>query len=190
MKLSRRAFLAASALGTATCGTLGVWRTCSYPGEAAYASLANLSPRHGFILAAIVDTMVPPEAERGPAAILAHVRAIDAYLTGLPAADVAQLGQCLTAIEQLTFALGGHFARFSDLAPHARAEVLEAWQTSSLELARLGFRSLKALVFLAYYRDAAAWQPLGYGGPVVRATPPELRARYDALVAPAGTRPR
>jgi hypothetical protein len=190
--LSRRAFLVLGASGTATCGALGWFRACHYPDAAAYAGLAHLSPRLGYILAAVIDTMLPPEAERAPATLASHVRAIDAYLTGLPPADVAQLGQCLSAIEQATLPLGGHFARFSSLGPAARADVLAAWQTSAMELPRLGFRSLKALVFLAYYRDEASWRAIGYPGPVMPegGGSPETRARYDALLAPRGTRPR
>ncbi len=192
MKVSRRAFLALGAAGTATCGTLTWFRACDYADASAYAGLRNLSPRHGVILAAVIDTMLPPEADRAAAAIAGHVRAVDAYVTGLPVADLAQIGHCLTAIEQATLPLGGHWRRFSSLEPAARADVLAAWQTSALELPRLGFRSLKALVFLAYYRDAAAWQPIGYAGPVMPegGGSPEVRARYDALLAPPGTRPR
>jgi hypothetical protein len=187
MTLSRRAFLATCAAGSAAAGTLGWWRACHYPDEHAYADLRQLSPRHGVILAAVVDTLLPPEATRDAATIAGHVRAVDAYLTGLPAADVSQIGTCLTAVEQATLPLGGQLARFTRLDAAARAEVLAAWQTSSLEPPRLGFRALKALVFLAYYRDAAAWPPLGYA---VQLPPRDAHARYAALLAPPGTRPR
>jgi hypothetical protein len=192
LRLTRRRFLVLSGVGAGA--ALGYLRGCRYDDAsfAGHGALAQLSPRQGVILAAVVDTMLPPAAERAPAAIAGHVRAIDAYLTGLPAADVAQLGQCLTAIEQATLPFGGHLRRFSALDAGARADVLDAWQTSSVGLLRLGFRSLKALVFLAYYRDAAAWRPLGYAGPAMPGGggSPEVRARYDALLAPAGTRPR
>jgi hypothetical protein len=190
-KLTRRRFLLVAGVGTGA--TLGYWRGCRYD-DAAFASppLARLSPREGAILAAVVDTMLPPDADRSPVATTGHVRAIDAYLVGLPAADVAQIGQCLTAVEQATLPFGGHFRRFTALDPAARAEVLAAWQVSSIGLLRLGFRSLEALVFLAYYRSEAAWRPLGYAGPVMPGGggSPEVRARYDALLAPPGTRPR
>jgi hypothetical protein len=187
VKLSRRAFLA---LGAAGAGTLTWWRGCDYPDD--FAGLRQLSARAGFVLAAVVDTMLPPEAERTPASLRGHVQAIDAYLAGLPPADVDQLALCLSAIEQSTLLFGGHAARFTRLAREARAEVLQAWASSSFELARLGFRSLTALVFLAYYRDAAAWSRIGYPGPAMPGGggAPDVRARYDALLAPAGTRPR
>jgi hypothetical protein len=189
MSISRRRFLV---LAGATSGAALVYvRGCGYD-DAAFAELRRLSPREGVILAAVVDTMLPPAAARAPDVLAGHVRAIDAYLVGLPEGDVAQIGQCLTAIEQATLPFGGHLRRFSALDAVARADVLEAWRTSSVALVRLGFRSLAALVFLAYYRDAASWRPLGYPGPVLPqgGGSPEVRARYDALVAPAGTRPR
>src|SRR6185436_12500651 len=95
MKLTRRGFLALGAAGAATTCTLGWWRCAYYPDAAAYADLANLSPRLGAILAAVIDTMLPPAADRAPEALAGHVRAVDAYLTGLAPADVTQLGQCL-----------------------------------------------------------------------------------------------
>jgi hypothetical protein len=190
--LTRRKFLLATGAGA---GAAFVYvRGCHYADDATYATLAQLSPRQGVILAAVVDTMLPPApiADHAAAAIAAHVRAVDAYLVGLPAADVAQLGECLTAIEHATLPFGGHVRRFSSLDAGARADVLLAWQTSSVGLLRLGFRSLKALVFLAYYRDAASWRPLGYGGPAMPGGggAPEVRATYDALLAAPGTRPR
>jgi hypothetical protein len=188
---TRRRFLQVA--GTATGAALVYLRGCGYD-DTAFAAppLARLSPREGVILAAVVSTMLPPDAARDPGTLSGHVRAIDAYLVGLPAADVDQIGQCLTAVEQATLPFGGHFRRFTALDPAARAEVLTAWQVSSVGLLRLGFRSLKALVFLAYYRSEASWRPLRYAGPVMPGGggAPEVRARYDALLAPAGARPR
>ena len=191
MTLSRRQFIAATSAAAAT--SLAYWRTCSYDSAQidAYADLAHLSPRRGAILAAVIATMLPPSADHAAATIAGHVRAIDAYLTGLPAADTAQLSQCLDAIEHATLPFGGHAARFTSLAPAARADVLAAWQTSSYSLARLGFRSLKALVFLAYYRDAAAWRAIRYSGPAMPdgGGAPAVRATYAALLAPPGAHP-
>jgi hypothetical protein len=140
------------------------------------------------ILAAVVDTVLPPAADR--AQVPGHVRAIDAFVTGLPAGDRAQLGQCLLALEHGTLPLGGKAWRFSALDRGAREDVLAAWQTASLGLLRLGFRSLKALVFLAYYRLPEAWASIGYSGPVLPGGSPELRAAYAALAAPPAARPR
>jgi hypothetical protein len=185
--MKRRTFLA----GCGVCGlgaALGV-RACYYPGAGRYADLVSFSGRQGVVLAALVDAMLPPAADR--TLLDEHVRAIDAFVVGLPEADRAQLGQCLDALEHGTLPFGGHLARFSALSHDDRADTLLAWQTSSIGLLRLGFRSLKALVFLAYYRTPASWAAIGYGGPVLPAPARQVIAeRYTALAAPPGTRPR
>jgi hypothetical protein len=182
--VKRRSFL----VGCGVCGgaaLVGIRGFVGYSDD--YQDLHNFSARQGDILAALVDAMLPPDAERGE--VGGHVRAIDGFVTGLPAQDREQLGQCLYALEHGTLPLGGQAWRFSALAREDRAEVLYARQTASVGLLRLGFRSLKALVFLAYYRLPAAWAAVGYSGPVRPEAPAELRARYAALLAPPGAKP-
>jgi hypothetical protein len=191
VKLTRRAFLVGGAATTATCAGLGTWRACSYPGAEAFRGLGHFSARAGFILGAVFETMLPPAADRSRETIVGHVRALDAYCDGLAPGDRAQLVQLVYALEHATLPFGGHWSRFSSLPAAARADVLASWQTAGMELRRLGYRSLKAMVFLVYYREPAAWATIDYPGPIRPrgGGDDEQRARYDALLAPAGARP-
>jgi hypothetical protein len=188
--LTRRQWLTAIGGLGATCTGLGAWRALSYPDLAAFRGLAAFSPRQGFILAAIVDTMLPEAAPRTPEVLVGHVQAIDRYCAGTEPGDRAQLGQLLYAVEHAT-PLDGHVRRFTSLGRAGRTDVLEDWQTSGMTLRRLGFRSLKALVFLAYYRAPAAWVAIDYPGPIRPGGggSADDRARYAALAAPPGARP-
>jgi hypothetical protein len=191
LRVTRRQVLIGGAATLATCGGLGTWRACWYPGAAAYRGLSHFSARAGFILAAAVDAMLPDAADRAPATLRAHVEALDRYADGMAAADLEQLGQLVYALEHATLPFGGHVRRFSALSRADRRDVLADWQTAGMAMRRLGFRSLKALVFLVYYRGGESFAAVGYGGPVLPdgGGTPEVRARYDALLAPAGARP-
>lgn len=189
MKLTRRKLLVGAAtLAAGTC--VGV-RGFHYPDAAHFGGLTHLSPRAGVILAAIVDTLLPPAA-RPPDALVALVRTIDGFLAGVPAHDRDQLLQGLYAVEHGTLPFGTHVARFTSLDHAGRTDVLTAWQTSRIAKCRLCYRSLKALAFLAHYRDAAAFAPIRYPGPALPGGggTAEVRARYAALAAPPGARPR
>jgi hypothetical protein len=188
VKLTRRKLLLLT--GTTAIGACVGVRGCAFYDDAAFGGLAHLSARQGLILAAAIDALLPPAAARDAATLLGHVRAIDRYLGGLPDADRGQLGQGLYALEHGTLPWGGHVRRFSSLDRDDRTDSLASWQTSSIAMCRLLYRSLKALTFLAYYRDAVAFATVGYPGPILPGGLPEARARYAALAAPAGRRPR
>ena len=132
----------------------------------------------------------PPAANRSPQKLLEHVRFVDGYLTGLDAGDVWQLRWLLSLFDHAT-PLELKLRRFTRLTDADRADVLLGWQRSAIGLRRLGYRSLKSLAFLAYYRDDEAFATIGYPGPLMRgfAGPVESQERYDALLAPADARP-
>jgi hypothetical protein len=54
----------------------------------------------------------------------------------------------------------GSLRRFSALPPEARVAWLESWRTSSLFVRRLAFTSLRAVLTLGYFADAAVQQRL------------------------------
>jgi hypothetical protein len=182
-------------LGLAAALALGVggwWRVLRDPEARRYEGLRNLSPRAGSILAALFVAALPPEADRSPPSLEAHVRAVDEFLTGLDPDVVLELHACLHALEQGTLPMGGRLSRFTRLDAAGRADVLEGWRTSGIGLARTGLRSLASLVFLAHYRSAAAFAPLGYALPDVTGPDPAreaAQARYDALLAPLEREP-
>jgi hypothetical protein len=186
VKLSRRAFVVGAASAT-TCAGLGAWRGCWYPGAGAFAGLRVLSPRQGVIMAAVADAVLPDEAARDAETVRGHVAAIDEFLVGLPAGNLDDLDRLCVVLEHATLPFGGHLRRFSSLSRAARREVLADWRAAGRADRRLGFRSLKAIVFLAWYRTPEAWAGAGYEGPILPAG--GAAAPYDALRAPAGARP-
>lgn len=191
MRIGRRRFLKIGLAAAPAVAAGGYLRFGRYPEAAAFEGLAHFSPRAGAVLGAVVEAMLPPAADRSLAAVLEHVRRIDAYLAGTAQDEIVELRWLLRAIEHATFFFGGHVRRFTRLSLRARADVLASWKTSRIAACRLGIRSLVALVFLAHYRDRAAFAQIGYPGPVVPGFegPPGSRARYDTLAAPPGQEP-
>jgi len=188
-RLGRRRWLG-FAVGVAALA--GGARRCWYTTDHDAAALRNLAARDAAALAALISAMLPPSSDRAPKVLASYVRDIDGYLTGLPSSEVAQLRALLALVEQVVPAAGGHLARFSDLSYDDRVSLVAALQISSAELLRLGFRSLKALIFLAHYRRPAAWAAIGYEGPHLPGGGASLpsSARYAALLAAPGTLPR
>lgn len=177
-------------IGGGVVTALGFYRAGCYDTDW-YEGLNVLSARAAVVLAAAVETMVPPWAPRDAASIMQHVRAIDSYLVGLPTNDQQQVQLLLHALEHATLISWPHFQRFTRLSPARRASYLYGWQTSRFQTFRLGLQSLKTMVFLAYYQDDDAFRPIGYSGPIARnfEGPPASKARYDALLAPRGAFP-
>jgi len=186
---TRRRFLALG--GVAALGAGIWWRASGYAFQRRLSGLRALSPTAGAIVAAIADAALPPGADRRPATLAGHVREVDRFLSGVPEATVRELTAAIYGVEHLTLPLGGALRRFSRLSRPARERVLRAWQTSRVGLLRAGFRGLISLVFLAYYRDDAAFETIGYPGPIVRdgQVGAAVRRRYAALRAPAGSTP-
>ncbi len=171
-------------------GVAGVLRL-GFHDTAGVDDLEHLSAGGGSVLRSVVDTVLPPDANRSREKLTEHVRFIDGYLVGMDPADLAQLGWLLFGLEHGTI-LAGKLRRFTRLPPADRADVLQEWRTSSIGLRRLGYRSLAALGILAFYRDDEAFATIGYPGPLMRegwVGPAEAAARYDALLAPADAEP-
>lgn len=187
---TRRRFIKMTIAGVATAGFAG-YRGGFYTHTHALRGLRHLSPTTSAILYAIIDTILPPDADRKPATLRRHVVDIDRYITGIPGADRRQLILLLYLVEHTTLPFGPHISRFSRLSHKARTRTLQHWQTSSIGLVRLGLQSLKTLVFLAYYRTPEAFRSIGYTGPIAPGFqgPPASRARYDRLLAPPNQTP-
>jgi D-cysteine desulfhydrase len=183
---TRRRFLKLG-VGGVVAGGLFYWRACHYPRAASFADVTHLSARGAAILAAVVEAVLPPSADRGRAAVDAHVRAIDAQLGSFPPEARTDVNRLLYLVEQATLPLGGRVRRFSSLTIDERTEVLASWSTSDHDLVRAGLRGLVSLVYLAYYRDAKAFAAIGYPGPMLPAG--GFAGDYARLVAPAGTTP-
>ena len=93
---------------------------------------------------------------------------VDAYVARMPPTLRRDLRRFLGFLEQLAPLSVGAASRFSHLPARDQDRVLAALERSSSDLMRGGFAGLKALVFMAYYRDPRTWTILGYEGPMVR----------------------
>lgn len=121
----------------------------------------------------------------GPAEIAANV---DRYLTGMPAALLAEVHAMMALVEHGT-PLGGRLRRLTRLPPDARVRHL----TGLVALpgpASAAWRGIRDLVMVGYYQDPRTWEAIGYTGPWVPPGGLGGPGRYDALVAPAGALPR
>lgn len=187
--LTRRRFLAVALLGGSA--ALATWRLGFYDHEERLRGLRHLSPTQGAILLAALEALLPGFADRSPDALAEHVRFIDGYLDHIPRLEVRAFRMCLYAIEHATTPLTLRLRRMSALSLEERERYLYGWQTSGRELLRLGLRSLRTLAFLALYRHRAAWEAIGYAGPMASPAeiPADLDARYARLLAPSGARP-
>lgn len=125
------------------------------------AQLENVSPWEGLVLAAFAARVLPAGATF-------DLRFVDRYLTTLHPTDQRDIGGLVAYLEHLAPVGDGHLRRFTNLPSAEQDEVLEGLEASRIDLFRAGFQGLRAMVFMSYYRSAAAWRAIGYDGPVVR----------------------
>ena len=177
----RRFLLLTGAGGVAVCSPV---RFCFYP-DLGLDDLTHFSGRQASILGAIITTILPPDAPTEPEAIAEHVRFIDGFLDGIDPAAAQQFGALIYLVEHLTLPFGPHLRRSSRLSDDDRIAYMRSWQENGQGMIRLGFRSLKTLVFMSYYRDTASWKAIGYAGPTAWnfEGPPQSLRRYDPLRA-------
>ena len=169
---SRRRFLRRTLLGGALL-TLGgiVGRHLSgyhLPPEIA-ARLRVLSPKEYVILAAACRRLLAPDEAGAPdIEAIEVVNLIDDYLARVDPAICDDVKALLHVLEHGT-ALAT-LSRFTHLDAADQDAVLDAWQTSRIDLRRRGFAALKSLAMLGYYDDPRTFAILGYGGPLVGKT--------------------
>jgi hypothetical protein len=70
-------------------------------------------------------------------------------------------------VEQLAPIGAGFASRFTQLAARDQDDVLASVEESGSDLLRGGFESVKALLFMGYYRDPRTWSIVGYDGPLL-----------------------
>ena len=92
----------------------------------------------------------------------------DAFLAGGDAVIRRDCLACVSVIEHGWPVACGYRRRFTALDARAQDDVLAKMESSSIDLLRGAFRSIKALVMMGYYRDPRTWGVLGYDGPNVR----------------------
>lgn len=134
-------------------------------------ALRALSTKELIVLAAVCERICAPD---GPDAPRPDGLAMAAWLDGYIATMDPPVRRDLSALFALVehgsslFRLGA--TRFSHLSIAEQDATLQDWSTSALSVRRQGFQGLRALAFLAYWRQDATWPLLGYPGPMVRPT--------------------
>ncbi len=170
---TRRGLLLAGA------GAAAWWRFGGYPDTAA----RNLADWEVEVLAAAGRALLPPAPLEGFADTLGD--RVGRYLTTMPSALRLEVHALLLAVEQGTV-VGLSPFRFTRLEADQARRFLEGLEARG-GYPRLIYRSLRDLVYLAYYQQDAAWPALDYAGPLV---PPGVRGdAYISLRAPDGAVP-
>jgi hypothetical protein len=132
----------------------------------------TLSGKELIVLSAIVARIVAPDGPDAPAADGMRLAVwLDGYLAGLDPALLRDVRALLHFVEHggPLFRLRG--TRFSRMDAAEQDRTLAAFADSPLALRRQGLQALRALAFLAYYREDRTFAMLGYPGPMVKRTP-------------------
>lgn len=117
---------------------------------------------------------------------------VDRFLAGMPPPMKLDIHMMLASLEHATTPLGLRFSRLTRLSPSERLDLVVSLQSKGTLLAQ-AYRGIRDLVLMGYWQDPRAWKRTGYTGPLVDSTrdgKPRHPTVYDALVAPAGARPR
>jgi hypothetical protein len=94
-------------------------------------------------------------------------RFVDRYVAEMPERLRGDLFRFFSYVEQLAPAVLGMASRFTRLSTRDQDDVLASIESSSSDLLRGGFESVKALVFMGYYRDPRTWSIASYDGPLL-----------------------
>jgi hypothetical protein len=170
---SRRRLLRTGLLGGALLGLAGVIgrSVTGYELPAGVVAPRTLSNKELIVLAAIVSRIVAPDgADAPPADGFALASWLDGYLGGMDTALLADLRALLHFVEHGGPLFRGRATRFSRMSGVEQDATLDAFADSPLALRRQGLQALRALGFLAYYRDDRTFAMLGYPGPMVQRT--------------------
>ncbi|MEK7487304.1 MAG: hypothetical protein AABZ60_23490 [Planctomycetota bacterium] len=143
------------------------------------------------IMEQIVYTIIEQEPNAPDPRTLKSVQAIDQYLYGFPASIHWQIRLLLRLIEHTPFLFHGYLRRFTNLSKAAKKNVLQGWDNSYFAVKRQGFKALKTMAYLSYYRHPDSWSALNYEGPLIPRGYPdgEKETPYAQLLAPKNTIP-
>lgn len=171
MRLPRRKVLKAaiaSGLVAATGGAVAFFRTRGYdaaPGK-------SLSASELTIVTHLARRICASDGSPAPSADDVRVTDfVDAYAAKMPAHLRRDLSRFFLYVEQLAPLGAGFAGRFTKLGTRDQDDVLASIEASSSDLLRGGFESVKALVFMGYYRDPRTWSIVGYDGPLLGREP-------------------
>jgi hypothetical protein len=116
---------------------------------------------------AVLDGMLPSEAQPRAAALRAHLSRLDETIAGFPSATRDELAQLLAVLASAPgrIALAALRPAWAEASVAEVQQVLEGMRTASLTLRQQAYHALRDLTNAAYFADASAWPALGYTGP-------------------------
>lgn len=160
-KVSRRVLLAGAAV-VAACGAVGaeLWRR-TLPGPA--------GEQWRSAWAVIVPAVLGPQVVDAASQNLVQVclARIDQFVGSLPKRKQSEL-RTLVYLGDLPVArrvLLGMPAGWSALSPEAASALLDGWSKGTDLRLRLAAKSLRSIVRLSWYSQAATWPAIAYPGP-------------------------
>jgi hypothetical protein len=124
------------------------------------------------VIPAMLGPVLPADATARAAAVQAtagHVR--DAIL-GLPLATQKEVQDLfgLLALGPARRLLAGVSGGWSQAAPREVEDFLQGWRTHRLATLQIAYLAMHDLIFGAWYADPAAWDFIGYPGPLKELT--------------------
>ena len=170
---SRRRFLKVGLFGTALLGVASiVGRNLSGYVLPHAVALKALSKKELLVLAAACERICAPDGPDAPVPDgLAMATWLDGYIAGMDAAVRRDLSALFALLEHGSSLFRLRATRFSHMSAEERDATLADWESSALDVRRQGFQGLRALAFLAYWRQDRTWPLLGYPGPMVQRVP-------------------
>ncbi|MCB0219512.1 MAG: GMC family oxidoreductase [Chrysiogenetes bacterium] len=182
-RLSRRAFLRGSLLGSAALGVGALLPAgCdSYPVPAAQSAV--LSDKQHAILSAISRAIIGAPEDFPDPVESGTVARLDGILSQLPEEIRDQFKLLLNFFEHATPIFGAGLGRFTSLSPERQEKYVRSWMESLLRFRQMAFAALKMFVQLSYYAGDKTWRALRYDGPWVG------RFEIDPIAPPLARNP-
>jgi hypothetical protein len=168
---SRRRLLRTGLLGGALLGLSAVVgrSLTGYRLPAGVSRPRTLSDKELIVLAAITSRIVAPDGPDAPPADgWALASWLDDYLGKMDPALLGDLRALLHFVEHGGPLFRLRATRFSHMTSDEQDATLAAFADSPITVRRQGLQALRALAFLAYYRQDATWGLIGYPGPILR----------------------
>jgi hypothetical protein len=116
---------------------------------------------------AVLDGTLPEGAAEREAALAAHLRRLEASISGLAPATRQELSELLAMLSMAPgrLALAGLGSRWPDASVADLQAALQAMRLSLIATRQQVYHALRDLTTAAYYAEPATWAQLGYPGP-------------------------
>lgn len=140
-------------------------------------ALQTFNQRQYSVLVALADALCPGGETLPTAAEVGVAEQLDALYTRMHPGVGKDLAAALDLLENALASalLDQRFQTFTACSVDARADVLEQWKTSGLEVRRAIYKALRGFVMAAYWGDPRTWGYLGYPG---------MPGHYSAVPSP------